>query len=85
MAELLVAADSPLAQALLVIVGHAAGPRTSLGGYLFERSELGLDLMEFGGAQRRLAKAVWPLRPLDIGESRRASSPSRRRRRSAAP
>lgn len=84
MAELLVAADSPLAQALLLIVGHAAGPRATLGGYIFERTALVDNLIEYRGAQRRLTKAIWSLRPLGIGESRRASPYSRRRRRSAA-
>lgn len=59
MADILDAADSPLAQALLLIVGQSAGRRSSLGGYLFERAMLRDDLITVAGGHRRLARAVW--------------------------
>jgi proteasome lid subunit RPN8/RPN11 len=80
MAEILVATASPLAQALLVIVGHSAGTRPSIGAYLFERAELETDNVRISGDQRRLARSVWPpLAAAKVGARR--ARPSRRARR----
>jgi hypothetical protein len=70
MGQILAETDSPLAQALLVIVGHSAGARPSLGGYLFEREQIGSRDVLVRGATRRLARSVWPVLE---GEPRRAT------------
>jgi proteasome lid subunit RPN8/RPN11 len=82
MAEILEATASPLAQALLVIVGHSAGTRPSIGAYMFERAELGTDNVRISGGQRRLARSVWqPLATAKVGTRR--ARPSRRASRSS--